>query len=84
MYYKIINNGYLIAVGTGAGGIEITAEEYENILTVIKERPTAEAGYDYRLKEDLTWELYECPVIDDGDEISDSEALDIIVGGDGV
>lgn len=84
-YYKLIEDGYLTAIGTGNGGIEITAEEYESILTLIREKPTAEAGYDYRLKEDLTWELYECPVIDDDEiEISDTEALNIIVGGEGV
>ena len=72
-YYKIINDGYLIAIGTGSGGIEITEEEYESILSIINDIPAADSGYDYRLKEDLTWELYERPIVVndevDGDEL---------------
>lgn len=64
-YYKQIGNGYLISIGTGNGHEEITAEEYESILTIIKSRPTAEAGYGYRLKADLTWELYELPPVEE-------------------
>ena len=64
-YYKQIGNGYLISIGTGNGHEEITAEEYGNILTIIKSRPTAEAGYGYRLKTDLTWELYELPPVEE-------------------
>lgn len=64
-YYKQIENGYLLFVGTGPGGEEITAEEYENILTIIRSRPTAEAGYGYRLKTDLTWELCELPPVEE-------------------
>ena len=64
-YYKQIENGYLLSIGTGPGGEEITAEEYENILTIIKSRPTAEAGYGYRLKTDLIWELRELPPVEE-------------------
>lgn len=66
-YYKKLKDGYLLAIGTGPGSEEITAEEYENILTIIRSRPTAEAGYGYRLKADMTWELYEVPVVDDSE-----------------
>lgn len=64
-YYKYSENGYLLFIGTGPGSEEITAEEYENILTIIKSRPTAEAGYGYRLKTDLTWELHELPQVEE-------------------
>lgn len=64
-YYKHIENDYVLYIGTGPGGEEITAEEYENILTIIRSRPTAEAGYGYRLKTDLTWELYELPPVEE-------------------
>lgn len=82
-YNKTIYNGYTVAIGTGTGGIEITAEEYNEIMAIIRNRPEPTEGYDYRLREDLTWELYELPIIDPvEEEISDSEALAIILGGD--
>lgn len=67
-YYKYIENGYLLSIGTGSGSEEITAEEYENILTIIKSRPTAEVGYGYRLKTDLTWELHELPPVEEAEQ----------------
>lgn len=81
MYYKKIVDGYITCIGTGAGQTEITQEEYENILTVIQSRPTPEAGFDYRLREDLTWEQVEL-LIDDDPELSEEEAMDIIMGGE--
>ena len=80
MFYKIVTDGYITVIGTGNGGQIISKEEYESILEVIQSKPTPDSGYDYRLKEDLTWELYEIPPEDETDEISDSEALAIIRG----
>lgn len=81
-YYKIIIDGYLVAVGSGSDGTEITAEEYAELLNIIRTKPVASEGYDYRLKTDLTWEVYERPVIPlEDEEISDTEALNIITGG---
>ena len=81
-YYKIITDGYLVAVGSGSGGAEIAEAEYNNLLEIIHNKPIAESGYDYRLREDLEWELYELPIIPTEDEeISDTEALNIITGG---
>lgn len=61
---------------------EITAEQYNKILSMLRNRPTAPEGYGYRMTEDLQWELYELPHAEDTDEeLSDSEALDIIVNG---
>lgn len=78
-FYKQIENGYIVAIGTGPGNEEITAEEHSEILSLIKSKPTAEAGYDYRLKEDLTWELVEVPVVETEDEeISGDELLTMI------
>ncbi len=38
-YYKTINeSGKLLAIGTGPGGIEITREEYDMLLTEIREK----------------------------------------------
>lgn len=57
-YFKQISDGYILAVGTGAGGVEITETEYNQILAVIRAKPAASGTTDYRLKEDLTWEPY--------------------------
>ena len=85
MRYKIQYDGnHLISIGTGPGGTEITESEYNNILSVIRSRPTPPAGFDYRLKADLTWEQYELPPDpepSDEDEISDDEAMAIMLGG---
>lgn len=81
-YYKNIEGDYITGIGTGIGDMEIIQEEYENILSIIRNRPTPEAGYTYKLRTDLTWELAEAPVEPVDDEISDAEALDIILGGE--
>lgn len=83
-YYKSVDFDHLISIGTGLGGTEITESEYNNILSIIRSRPTPPAGYDYRLKADLTWEQYELPPEpepSDEDEISDDEAMAIMLGG---
>ena len=81
MYYKNIVDGYITYIGTGAGQAEITHEEYDSILAVIQSRPIPEAGFDYRLREDMTWEQVERP-IDDDPEMSEQEAMAIILGGE--
>ena len=73
-YYKIIDNVYLIAVGTGIGGTEITEAEYNNLLAVIHNKPIAESGYDYRLKSDLDWEIYELPPVPAAEDEDANEA----------
>ena len=78
-YYKITEDGYLTAIGTGNGGNEITEEEYNSLLEHIRNCPTAEEGYGYRLKEDLTWELYELPIVPE-EEISSDELMTMIEG----
>lgn len=84
-YYKIIESDTIPAIGTGYGGAEITPEEYAQIMLAIQNRPEPPEGYDYRLKTDLTWEEYALPETEPeaDSEISDSEALAIILGGEG-
>jgi hypothetical protein len=77
-YYKLIEDGYILLIGRGSGGIEITKKEYELLLSHINSKPEAEEGYGYRLKEDLTWELYELPPVPEDDEISSDELMDMI------
>ncbi len=37
-HYKLIENDHLIAIGTGNGGIEITEEEHNHLLTEIRSK----------------------------------------------
>ena len=61
MFYKYINDNFIIGVGTGSGGEEITEQEYNSILDKINNRPEAPEGYSYRLTTSLEWELCEVP-----------------------
>ena len=82
-YYKQTDGMYILTVGVGVGGIEISVDEYREILSVIQNRPIAE-DKGYRLKADLTWEEYDLPPVpepSDNDEISTDEALNILLGG---
>lgn len=64
MFYKYINNNFIIGVGTGSGGEEISEQEYNSILDKINNRPEAPEGYSYRLTTSLEWELCEVPKIE--------------------
>ena len=81
-YYKQLTDNYIIAIGTGSGGTEITEAEYNEIMAVIQSCPQAE-DKGYKLKADLTWEEYDLPpvVVSDDDELSADEALEILLGG---
>lgn len=82
-YNKQVSNTYLTAIGTGPGGVEITEDEYNEIMAIIQSCPAAE-GKGYRLKTDLTWEEYDLPTepeLSDDDEVSTDEALNILLGG---
>lgn len=62
-------------------GEEITEGQYHEILTMLRNRPTAPDGFAYRLTKDLEWELYELPTMEEP-ELTADEALDIILGGE--
>lgn len=82
-YYKKTIDGCIVAVGTGNVGEEITETEYNSILSVIQSRPVSDTQ-GYRLRADLTWEAYDLPPApepSDDDEISNEEALNILLGG---
>lgn len=64
MFYKYTNDKFIIGVGTGAGGEEITEQEYNTILAKINNRPEAPEGYSYRLTIAMEWELVEVPKIE--------------------
>lgn len=82
--YIISENGYIrrVEASNCGGGQKITEAEYNTILAVIRNRPAAE-GKGYRLKTDLTWEAYDLPPEpepSDADELSDAQALNMILG----
>ena len=79
-YIIVKQNGYIIGVVTGNSGTEITEEEYNEILTIIHNKPTGTATTDYRLREDLTWEEYEIPPMPEPEPEAD-EILNILMGG---
>ena len=80
-YFKLIDNGYIIAIGTGGGGTEIIEAEYNELMAVIQNRPQQTDTIGYRLRTDLTWEEFEVEPIDPADEELDpQEALDILMG----
>ena len=86
-YSKIVIDGYIEGLGTHKSRSnmdgDITEAEYNSIMAVIQNRPQAD-GKGYRLKTDLTWEEYDLPPEpepSDEDELSDAEALNILLGG---
>ena len=79
--YKIVFNGIISCVGEGSAGEEITEDEYNEILAVIRNKPPATETTDYRLREDLTWEAYPIDPPDPDPEIDDTELLNILMGG---
>ena len=94
-YYAQYNENRLIAIGTGAGGVEITKEEYDRLLAEIR---TKAELVDKLYNEEIT--LAEVPTewqeeiqrrVDERiamqgtleeQDISAEEALDIILGGE--
>ena len=78
-YYRCDEDGLLVSVGTGLGNTEITEAEYNEIMGIIKNRPRAESGFEYVLTSSLSWECREKAMVQR--ELTDSEALSIILGG---
>lgn len=78
-HYKILDGGYIVFVGVGMGGTEISEAEYNTILAVIHNKPKATDTTDYRLREDLSWEAYEIerpePVAEEANAEDYAEAL---------
>ena len=70
------NDGYIVAFGKAE--TEESTEEYIRLTEVMKSKPIAESGFDYRLKEDLTWELFELPVSEETPEATEATEADYI------
>ena len=94
-YYAQYNeSGKLLAIGTGPGGMEITEEEYNRLLTEIREKAAfVDKLYNGEitienvpadLREEIKRRVDERIAADgeaDEQDISAEEALDIILGG---
>ena len=68
MFYAInIKNGYIhgIVEGVSRENSNCTESEYNQIMAVFANAPTAPEGFYYRLKENLEWELCEMPTIEE-------------------
>ena len=66
MIYKA--NGYIYGVSN-----KPIDEESKRVYEIISTKPQAQEGYDYRLKDDLTWELFKIP---ESLEATDNEATE--------
>lgn len=80
MYWKNIIDGYITAIGEGKSDNPITEEEYNEIMEAVRSRPVSPDGYDYRLREDMTWELFELPPEDPDPELTDAELIAVLTG----
>ena len=94
-YAKYDESGKLIAIGTGPGGVEITEEEYNRLLTEIREKADlVDKLYSGEITIDdvpTDWQEEIQRRVDerteqqgtlDEQDISAEEALDIILGGE--
>lgn len=76
-YYKQIEDGYIIGIGTNGNDSvpEISETEYNQLRSIIKARPEDPDGYTWMLRADtLEWEIVEVPPEPEPDaEISDFE-----------
>ena len=96
-YYKRVYNDIVIAIGTGYGGTEITEAEYNALLSEIREKSAmVDRLYGGEITIDdvpTDWQEEIQRRVDERiaaegaaaeQDISAEEALDIIIGGDGV
>ncbi len=60
MYYKIVEEGYIIAIGRGDYGSTITKAEYNKIKKRLTEKPEVGPHQVAKLRDgDLLWEIVE-------------------------
>ena len=96
-YFAQYENGILTAIGTGAGDVEITESEYNALLSEIREKAALVdklysgeitiADVPTEWQEEIQRRVNERIAAEGAaaeQDISAEEALDIIIGGDGV
>ena len=89
MYYKQIEENILVAIGEakalGEGQIEISEEEYNNILSVIASKPEDTETTIYKLHADtleyMAYDRPEEPVIEPTDPVVDSIISEVASNG---
>lgn len=65
MFYKKLENGYITMFGEGDFGTSISESEYKILKEIMRTRPKAPKGFDYKLTANYEWELYELPVFEE-------------------
>lgn len=82
MKYYFINHTPCKCNREKVGHIEITEAQYNAYVEAIRNFDlAAPEGQYYRLEEDCTWKLYDIPEPVTDPEITDTEALAILLGG---
>ena len=62
MYYKIVENNYIVLIGESKQCENpITEKEYNDIKNIFMKKPVAPNGFDYKLTVDYEWKIYELP-----------------------
>lgn len=79
-YYKLILDGYLVMIGTGLGGVEITEAEYNELRNLIINKPAMpDNAHEYWITEDGEYVLVEVEPLPEPEPTAE-ELLDIITG----
>lgn len=83
-YFKLVNDGYILCIGQGNAGTEISKTMYNKIMKIIQAKPPATSEVDYRLRDkDLTWEEYKPePEPEPEEKYSPDEILKALFGTD--
>lgn len=79
-FYKNIDSNYIASISVNWGSVEITEQEYNEILSIVRNSPSAPDGFTYKLRADtLEWELVELPEpLDTDDEATESDYIDAL------
>ena len=80
-YFEKHDCDYITIFGKAAfGGITINEERYNALMQAVDNAPEDTETTTYRLKTDLTWEEFSIEPVDP--ELTDGEALSILLGGE--
>lgn len=83
-YRKVVVDNHIMGVGETMAEGNISSDEYSRLSAIFSTMPEAPEGYYYMLLLDETWELVEKEPEPEEPELDEAEALEILLGGDGV